>query len=125
MDSTFQQFVIMRNSHYLTEYLDNYTASLNPDLLNRWFHQAARLPGNYEDDRNVWLQGYYEKYVPAEIRQGVKLTDKQLFPCIPNIKIPPTPAKNQQRQSRLLPAIRQATGRMYRGSEEINIIQQD
>lgn len=123
MNATFESFVISRNSHYLTEYLDNFTASINPIVLNSWFHQAARLPGNWETNRNAWLQEYYQKYVPEEVRKGVDLTNQNLFPCVPEVKIPPTPAKDQQRSARLIPAIQ----RTYRtpAQEEINIIQQD
>lgn len=109
MSATFERLVMTQNSGPLTDYLDNYHTCINPQHLNAWFHQAARLPGNYETNRNVWLQEYYEKYVPDDIRKGVRLTDQRLFPCLPEAKIPPAPSKDQ-RVSRLIPAIQQCQG---------------
>lgn len=131
MNATFERFILNRDSEALANYLDNYATSLNPDLLNSWFHQAARLPGNWETDRNAWLQGYYEKYVPSDVRHNVTLTDSSLFPPVLEGKtIPPTPAKDQQRTPRL-PYLwncpKQAPGQIWRSSakDEIIIIQSD
>ena len=126
MNSTFQQVILLRNSRYMTNYLNNYATCLDPEILNRWFHQAAQLPGNYDDDtgvhRNAWLQEYYKEYVSKKVRKDTNLTDRQLFPFVPEIKVPPAPDKDQQRTSLLLPTTNQATGRIYRGPNEINVI---
>lgn len=88
MDPAFKQFVLTQDSDGLTDYLDN--TPINADLLNMWFRQAARLPGNWTNerdengslrivtDRNAWLQTFYEKYVPDDIRQ-YELTDRRRF----------------------------------------------
>ena len=123
MNSTFNRFVLAQDGLSMTKYLDRYTSSLNLEMLDRWFHQAARLPGNCDNNRNTWLQEYYEKYVPLEVRKNVNLTDRQLFPSIPEIKIPITPDKNKKRPSSGR-EIRQVIHRRNY-SQEITIVQRD
>lgn len=88
MDPVFKDLVLAQDSNGLTDYLDN--TPINVDLLNMWFRQAARLPGNWDsergpdgeriiiNDRNAWLQTFYEKYVPDDVRQ-YKLTNRRRF----------------------------------------------
>jgi hypothetical protein len=81
MEFTFQQLVLSQNEEKLTDYLDKYASTLEPEQLKRWFYRAARLPGNWSGshDRNAWLQVFYEKYVPTEVRGELKLTNRRRF----------------------------------------------
>ena len=82
MDPIFKQFILTEDSNGLTDYLDN--TPIESELLNMWFRQAARFPGNWNEDhdRNAWLQGFYEKYVPDECRQ-YELTNRRRFQHVP------------------------------------------
>jgi len=81
MEFIFRQFVLSQNEEKLTDYLDKYTSTLDPEQLKRWFYRAARLPGNWSrlHDRNAWLQVFYEKYVPTQVRGELKLTNRRKF----------------------------------------------
>lgn len=99
MDPLFKQFVLAQDGDALTDYLDN--TPIDAQILNMWFRQAARFPGNWstergEDgtrqitsDRNAWLQTFYEKYVSEETRQ-YPLTDRRRFQrCSSQDEMPP------------------------------------
>ena len=84
MEVTFLQLVIAEDSQGLTKFLDNNV--INANTLNRWFRKAARLPGNWMhsaecgmiSDRNAWLNVFYHKYVPDELRVD-ELTNRRRF----------------------------------------------
>lgn len=101
MDPAFKEFILAQDSDGLTDYLDNTPIDVN--LLNMWFRQAARLPGNWRIDkdengeskviydRNAWLQTFYEKYIPDDVRQ-YKLTNRRRFQrCLPEEQTQPEP----------------------------------
>ncbi len=116
MDPSFKEFILTQDSNGLTDYLDNTPIDVN--LLNMWFRQAARFPGNWRIDkdengeskviydRNAWLQTFYEKYIPDDVRQ-YKLTNRRRFQrCLPEeaqvVVVQRQPDARAQSRGRLL-----------------------
>lgn len=90
IEPEFYDLVIAEDTQGLIDFLDEVVHDIPPQTLNRWFQKAARLPGNWVRerdengimrtvaDRNAWLNQFYLKYVPDDIREE-ELTNRRRF----------------------------------------------
>lgn len=90
VEPEFYDLVLAEDTQGLSDLLNGIGRDIPPETLNRWFRKAARLPGNWVrernesgvmrtvSDRNAWLNQFYIKYVPADIRQE-ELTNRRRF----------------------------------------------